>query len=366
MPEDAHHYREFGPYQLVRLVGKGGMGEVWEARDTRRANGPLIALKLLPENAVKDEELKARFLRECELAAAVDHPNVLPVYAYGEIDGTPYIAMRLVSGTDLASEIERGPLPPERAVSIVEQVASALDEAHRNDLRHRDVKPSNVMLEPGARRGTDHASLIDWGIAQPINMRGAPVTRRGLIVGSVHYIATERLKAGATNDHRADVYSLAVVLYECLAGQPPFVGTDPEVLSAHLNDKPPPLPDHLPAALRRVVAKGLAKEPQIRYQSAGELAHEARTALPSPSPDPWWWRALVAAGVAGGVLALALALLLLGRGDGGALLWILPVLALAAVGLVYARRPATGGAGSPPTNARPADLTQDVGPGGFP
>lgn len=276
MPDDL-----IGPYRLIARLGRGGMAEVYEAVDTSFADGPRVAVKLLSVAAARDPELLERFRRESRLAAQVRHPHVLPILGHGEIDGRPYIVMRLVEGTDFATEIRRGAVTIERAVSIVEQIAAALDATHEIGLRHRDVKPSNVLLEHDVRNGTDHAYLIDWGIAQPIDTSGAPpVTRIGHVVGTPQYIAPERLTAGSGSDHRADVYSLAVILYECLAGRPPFVDDEQHaILAAHVEDNPPALPTTVPAALRTVVVKGLAKDPDQRYQSAGDFAAAAHAAL---------------------------------------------------------------------------------------
>ncbi|MCG8920179.1 protein kinase [Actinokineospora sp. PR83] len=263
-------------YRLVRLLGRGGMGEVHVAEDTMLHNRQ-VALKLLSAGALTDPDLERRFRQECELAAQIDHPNVLPVYNYS-VGEKPYIAMRYVDGTDLSSEIKAHPggLDPERAVHVVSQVAAALDAAHRKHLRHRDVKPSNILLERVSTAGGEHAWLFDWGIAQPIEAQ--PLTGLNQIVGTPHYIAPERLD-GTRSDHRADVYALAVVLYECLSGRRPFAGDDMSVLVAHMQTPPPPLPDSIGDGLRAVVAKGLAKKPDERYQSAGDLAAAARDAL---------------------------------------------------------------------------------------
>ncbi|WP_181400097.1 protein kinase domain-containing protein [Actinokineospora spheciospongiae] len=263
-------------YRLVRLLGRGGMGEVHVAEDTMLHNRQ-VALKLLSAGALTDPDLERRFRQECELAAQIDHPNVLPVYNYS-VGEKPYIAMRYVDGTDLSTEIKAHPggLDPERAVHVVSQVAAALDAAHRKHLRHRDVKPSNILLEQVSAAGGEHAWLFDWGIAQPIEAQ--PLTGLNQIVGTPHYIAPERLD-GTRSDHRADVYALAVVLYECLSGRRPFAGDDMSVLVAHMQTPPPPLPESIGDGLRAVVAKGLAKKPDERYQSAGDLAAAAREAL---------------------------------------------------------------------------------------
>jgi serine/threonine-protein kinase len=272
-----------GPYELAQLIGRGGMGEVWLAHDSR--NDREVAIKLLAKQALTDPELQERFRRECKLAGQIRHSHILPVWDYS-VDGRPYIVMPYIEdGTDLATILKNGPIEPERAVNIVRQVASALDAAHRKGLRHRDVKPSNVMVEPDG--DDEQVLLFDWGIAQPIDTSGAPpVTRLDQLVGTPAYIAPERLGDRITPDHRADVYSLAVVLFECLAGYKPFDGEDMAILTAQVLRDPPPLPDHLPAALRDVVAKGLAKDPEKRWQSAGEMASAARAALAPPVTPP--------------------------------------------------------------------------------
>lgn len=254
------------------------MGEVWLALDTR--NDREVAIKLLASQALTDPELQERFRRECKLAGQIRHPHILPVWDYA-VQGRPYIVMPFIEdGTDLATILNKGPIEPERAVNIVRQVASALDAAHRKGLRHRDVKPSNIMVEPDGDE--EQVLLFDWGIAQPIDTSGAPpVTRLDQLVGTPAYIAPERLSDKITPDHRADVYSLAVVLFECLAGHKPFDGEDMAILTAQVLRDPPPLPDHLPAALRDAVAKGMAKNPDNRWQSAGELGAAARAALAS-------------------------------------------------------------------------------------
>lgn len=277
-----------GPYELAQLIGRGGMGEVWLALDTR--NDREVAIKLLASQALTDPELQERFRRECRIAAKIWHPHILPVWDYS-VQGRPYIVMPFVEdGTDLATILNKGPIEPERAVNIIRQVASALDAAHRADLRHRDVKPSNIMIRPDG--GDEKALLFDWGIAQPVDTSGSPpVTRLDQLVGTPAYIAPERLGDKITPDHRADVYSLAVVLFECLAGHKPFEGEDMAVLTAIVLRDPPPLPAHLPAALNDVVARGLAKNPDERWQSAGEMGAAAlaairpRTGVLAPPPQ---------------------------------------------------------------------------------
>lgn len=271
--------KNFGSYQLTEPIGAGGMGEVWRA--DHPPTGKTVALKFLRTEALDDPELAQRFRQECLFASKIAHPHVLPVYDF-DIGDQPYIAMRFIDGVDLAGELERAPghrLSPERTVHIVRQVASALEAAHAQQIRHRDVKPSNIVLEQ-LRPEADHAWLIDWGIAQVIDTEGSEVvTRTGAIVGTPAYVAPDRLKSGITSDHRADVYSLAVVLYECLAGYRPIDGSHQPVLDAQLREDPKPLPVDVPIALQAVVAKGLAKDPEDRYQSARELALAADAAI---------------------------------------------------------------------------------------
>lgn len=361
---------ELSRYRLVRLLGRGGMGEVHVAVDTSR-NNRQVALKLLASDALSDPEPEERFRRECELAARIDHPNVLPVYDYS-VGDRPFIAMRYVEGTDLATVVaEQGALPPERAVAIVEQIAAALDAAHRKQLRHRDVKPSNVLLEPGARSGTDHAWLFDWGIAQPITAQ--QITRLGQVVGTPHYIAPERLAGAAPADHRADVYSLAVVLYECLAGRRPFEGDEVAVLAGHLHRPPAPLPASVPGALREVVVRGLAKDPDERYGTAGALAAAARDALESARPEPrrepepppppsgdGAVRGALVGAAAGGAVGVLLGLL--GVLEGVTLLWVVGALVVAGALLAFGVR----GERRSDRPTAPGDPTRDVDPGGFP
>lgn len=230
---------------------------------------------------MRDRDLVKRFERECEIALRIRHPHIVAVhdFATGADGGTPFIAMAYITGKNLAEILERGSLPPDRAAAVVMQVASALHAAHGAGLRHRDVKPHNIMIEV---IGADHyhAWLIDWGIAQPIDAHGVdPVTRTGVFVGTPDYIAPERLRSGVTADDRADIYSLAVVLHECLAGRPPFRGDLYAVLAAHLERDPEPLPPSVPAALRAVVSKGLEKDPDDRHQTARDFGDAVARAV---------------------------------------------------------------------------------------
>ena len=268
----------FGRYRLVELLGRGGMGEVWRAHDSA-TNNRTVAIKLLPPHLATDAAFVQRFRHEAEAAAQLTNPHIIPIHNYGEIDGRLYVDMQLIEGRDLHDELGDGPLRADRAVHIIEQVAKALQAAHKAGLVHRDVKPSNILLDDD-----DHAYLIDFGIA-----RGAEQTRMtqtGTTIGSWHYMAPERFRAGEV-DARADVYALTCVLYECLTGTPPFPGDTLESqVAGHLTD-PPPRPSairaEVPASFDEVVAKGMAKELDDRYTDARELASSTRAALDDPA-----------------------------------------------------------------------------------
>jgi serine/threonine kinase PknH len=278
----------FGPYRIEELLGRGGMGEVYRAHDTETDRE--VALKLLPGHLAEDDEYQARFRRECRVAARLSEPHVVPIHRFGEIDGRLYLDMRLVEGTDLGAWLRaHGPMPADAAVAVVGQVAKALDAAHADGLVHRDVKPTNVLLAgvdgPDVDAGSVFAYLFDFGIARARDGAERPddpaLTRVGTMPGSLSYIAPERF-SGVEGDPRADVYALACVLYQALTGRPPFDGDMPTLMRAHLQ-APPPRPSALrtglPAALDEVVARGMAKDPEQRYQSAGALGSAARAAI---------------------------------------------------------------------------------------
>ena len=268
----------FGPYRLGELLGRGGMGTVHRAHDTRRER--TVALKRLNDGLAGDPGYRERFRRECRLAARLSSPHVVPIHDFGEIDGVLFLDMRLVDGRGLDTVLLDGALTPDRAVRTVEQVAHALDAAHIAGLVHRDVKPSNVLV--GEPDGFVH--LADFGIARSL----APGTRSaltgtGAAPGTLAYLAPE-VFAGTTADHRADVYALACVLFEALTGRRPFDGEAAQLMYHHLQ-MPPPDPAEVspgvPAALGDVVRRGMAKDPDARPGSAGELARAARQALAS-------------------------------------------------------------------------------------
>jgi serine/threonine protein kinase len=269
----------FGPYQLRKLLGRGGMGEVYEAYDTRTDR--VVALKVLPHHMAADETFKQRFRRESQAAAGVSDPHIVPIHGFGEIDGRLYLDMRLIEGQSVGELLgeHKQPLSPTLAVSVVEQVANALDAAHASGLIHRDVKPSNILLTV-----REFAYLIDFGLARTASEKG--MTTAGNTLGTLGYMAPERFEAGPI-DGRADIYALACVLYECLTGVRPYQADSLEQQIAGHMMSPPPRPsdtDPKLAAFDDVIAKGMAKKPGKRYQTAAELGEAARRALNAPVP----------------------------------------------------------------------------------
>ena len=267
---------EVAGYRIESLLGYGGMSVVYLAEDLRLKRK--VALKLLAAGLAEDESFRDRFLRESELAASIDHPNIVPIYEAGTTDDLLFIAMRYVEGRDLKERLQRGRLDPGEAVGILAQVASALDAAHARGLVHRDVKPSNVLLDTGARPdGSDHVYLADFGLTKRVSEE-TEIADDGHLMGTIDYIAPEQVTGGEI-DGRADVYSLGCVFYECLIGQPPFRrDSDIAVVFAHLEAEPPPASaqrPELPAALDAVIARALAKDPEQRYPSCRELARAA-------------------------------------------------------------------------------------------
>jgi ABC-type transport system substrate-binding protein len=265
-------------FRIESFVGEGAMGRVYLAQET--ATGRHVALKLLGPELARDERFRRRFLRETELAASLDHPHVVKTIASGEEDGTLYLAMVYVAGSDLRKLLRtEGPLDPERALALVEQVADALDAAHAAGLVHRDVKPGNILVtetETG-----EEALVCDFGLARHVSSVSSLTVDRGF-VGTIDYVSPEQIESGEV-DSRADVYSLGCVLFECLAGVSPFDReTELSVLFAHLNDPPPRLtearPD-LPDELDAMFAVALAKSPGERYQTCAELVRATRAAL---------------------------------------------------------------------------------------
>jgi hypothetical protein len=332
-------------YRIEGIAGGGGMGVVYRA--TQAALDRTVALKVIAPGLAEDDEFRTRFKRESRLAASIEHQNVIPIYEAGEADGVLFLSMRYVEGTDLRSLLDReGSLEPHRATRIVAQVAEALDAAHGAGLVHRDVKPGNILIAPG-----EHVYLTDFGLTKRAASQSA-LTKTGALVGTIDYVAPEQVE-GFRVDARSDVYALACVLYHLLTGRVPYdKPSDMARLFAHVNE-PPPLPSAVepgvPHELDEVVVRGMAKDPDERYQSAGDLGRaalagaESRTipgpghtvargeaapggaaapSVPAAPPStatarsrrPWAWALAAAAVVAAGVVV---ALVVSGGGGGG-------------------------------------------------
>ncbi|BBZ40851.1 serine/threonine-protein kinase [Mycobacterium conspicuum] len=270
----------FGPYHLKRLLGRGGMGEVYEAEHTVKEW--TVALKLMSDTFSSDPVFRERMKREARIAGSLQEPHVVPIHDYGEIDGQMFMEMRLIEGTDLDSVLKRfGPLTPARAVAIITQVASALDAAHAAGVMHRDVKPPNILVTRD-----DFAYLVDFGIASATT--DEKLTQLGTAVGTWKYMAPERFSNDEVT-YRADIYALACVLHECLTGSPPYKADSASTLvTAHLHG-PIPQPSAarpgIPRGFDAVIARGMAKKAEDRYASAGDLAMAAHDALSDPDQD---------------------------------------------------------------------------------
>jgi serine/threonine protein kinase, bacterial len=270
---------QFGPYLLRRLVGRGGMGDVYEAEDTVRER--TVALKLMSQTLSNDPVFRTRMQREARTAGRLQEPHVVPIHDFGEIDGQLYVDMRLIDGLDAATILSRyGPLTPPRAVAIVRQIGSALDAAHAAGVTHRDVKPENILVS-----ADDFAYLVDFGIASATS--DEKLTQFGTTVGTFKYMAPERFSDSDVT-YRADIYALACVLYECLTGSPPYQGDQVSVMSAHLHQaipRPSAARPGIPAAFDGVIARGMAKDPLDRYPTCGDLSAAAYAALATPDQD---------------------------------------------------------------------------------
>jgi serine/threonine protein kinase len=297
MPDSLVPGSTFAGCRLENVAGRGGMGVVFRA--TQLALQRPVALKAIAPELAADEDYRERFQRESHLAASLDHPNVIPVYEAGELDGTLYLMMRWVEGTDLRTLLTTsGRVSPGRAIKLLRPVASALAAAHRRGLVHRDIKPANVMIARGDEEDDDdHVYLTDFGIARRVG--GDSLTRTGTFVGTVDYTAPERI-VGGKGDAAADIYSLGCVLFETLTGHVPFDRpTDVSKIYAHVNDPIPSAREEVvgvPEQLDAIIIKAMAKRPEDRFGSAGELAvalgqalqalETAERVLAAPEPRP--------------------------------------------------------------------------------
>ncbi|MFI9509254.1 serine/threonine-protein kinase [Nocardia sp. NPDC052566] len=283
------HGQVFAGYRIERLLGVGGMGEVYLARD--RDLPRWVALKLLSRAVTNDVDIRARFLREADTAARLSHPNIVIVYARGQEGDQLWMAMQYVDGTDVAAVLRNGPIGPEPTIQIITETAKALDHAHRSGVLHRDVKPANILLSNDQHEGI---FLADFGIAKALDQSNS-LTRTGEFYASLQYAAPEQLDMQVDVDHRADVYALGCTLYHMLTGVLPYPGANSsQLIHGHLN-APVPLPSQqnpaLPKGFDNVIATALAKDRNFRFNSCGELAAAAQQALagesvPAPRTPP--------------------------------------------------------------------------------
>ena len=303
--------RQVGSYQIVSLLGVGGMGEVYLAEDASLKRK--VALKFLPREMQQDEIARKRFLREARSAAALDHPYICHIHEVGESDGQEFIAMEYVEGKTLKEKLEENPLPLKEALPVAVEIAEAIEKAHQKGIVHRDLKPANIMLTPQR-----HVKVMDFGLAKRVALEGSEqeitsaLTTEGSTVGTVPYMSPEQLR-GKTVDTRSDIFSFGVVLYEMLSGVHPFKKAQPmETAHAILSEVPPPLSryrNEVAPLLQHTVRKMLAKKPDRRYQlihdvrtdlgqlidETGDSAMESSQALPGPGSPPaerQWRRAI--------------------------------------------------------------------------
>lgn len=268
---DGQQGTAFGGFIIGELLGRGGMGVVYRA--TRLSDGREVALKLMLPEISANKEFRERFIREAQIAPALDHPNIVPVYETGEVDSELFIAMQLIEGCDLKSVLgQEGPLPTRRALGILEQAGLALDTAHEAGIVHGDVKPQNLMIAP-TEESKDRVLLTDFGLIRPMGSESS-ASRTGAIFGSIQYMAPEQIE-GIQADGRADVYSLACVAFEALTGRIPFDRpNEVGVIWAHIHEEPPRVTDEnpaLPGGLNEVLHQAMSKHPEDRFLTCGEL-----------------------------------------------------------------------------------------------
>ena len=278
MGDDPRVGTELAGYRILEVIGSGGASVVYLAVHSRL--GRDAALKVLTSPLAHDSAFRERFVRESQIAAGLDHPNIVPVYDAGEADGVLYLAMRYIKGSDLGHTVRsEGPLDPWRVIAIISDVASALDTAHAEGLVHRDVKPGNILLTRDRTTGIERAFLADFGLTKRLASSGGGLTHSGQFVGTVDYVAPEQI-LGEPVDGRADGYSLACVLFLALTGKPPFPRpNDVGTIYAHVHEPPPHLTANGTTKLDRVIARGLAKDRNDRYGTCSSLVEATRSAL---------------------------------------------------------------------------------------
>jgi Tol biopolymer transport system component/predicted Ser/Thr protein kinase len=311
-----HEGDQLGPYKIEAVIGKGGMGQVFRATDTRLHR--TVAIKVLPRHGISDLERRRRLLKEARAASALNHPNIVTLHDIASDDGDDYLVMEFVAGRSLDQLVNPRGIPAEEAVHYAAQVAAALSAAHAVGIVHRDIKPANIIVD-----GESQVKVLDFGLAKLVEGGDddATLTETGVIMGTVAYMSPEQA-AGKALDHRSDIFSLGVVLYELLTGSRPFTrSSNAETMSAIINDSHPQLSGK-PARLAEIVEKALEKDPRERYQSAADLAVDLRrfqriatrpggTAPHAPAPArapasrrSWLWAGLLLVLAAAGVVWL--------------------------------------------------------------
>jgi len=260
-----------GRYQIIQELGRGGMGVVYKAQDTKLKR--TVALKFLPPELTHISEVKDRFIREAQAAAALDHPNICTVYEFDEAEEKTFISMAYVEGQSLKKKIESGPFELDEALRIATQAAEGLQEAHKKGVVHRDIKSANIMVD---ERG--QAKIMDFGLAKVTGT--TLVTKEGMTMGTIAYMSPEQARGEKVN-HRTDIWSFGVVLYEMFGGQLPFMGEhDQAVVYSILNKKPKPITElrsEIPVSIGQVVDKALEKNPDKRYQQIDELLDDLKS-----------------------------------------------------------------------------------------
>ena len=274
---------QVGGVRLDAEIGRGGMGIVY--RGFQVALSRTVAVKVVRGSLAQDEEFRHRFQRECEIAASLEHPHVIPIYSADSDEGQLSVTMRFVDGPDLGAFLrDRGPMRPDVAAQVLSQIAGALDTAHQRGLVHRDVKPANILV--GSVDGRLHTYLTDFGLSRAT--ADARLTGTGTLLGTPGYMAPEQYEDGQP-DARADVYALGCVLFECLTGRMPFVrDSAPALMCAHLSETPPAVGSvvtGVPDRVDPVIRRAMAKRPEDRYPTAGELARELTAATATGHPD---------------------------------------------------------------------------------
>lgn len=259
-------YEQIDRYIIKGQIGKGGMARVYKGHDPHFQRD--VAIKVMPKELLKEGTYYERFMQEARIVAALEHPAIVPVYDFGEIEGQPFMIMRYMSGGSLEEKLDEGALPLMSAHTVLSRISPALDEAHNQGIIHRDIKPENILFD---KRNDAH--LSDFGIAKLMEA-GETLTLDG-IVGTPMFMSPEQILEDAEIDHKSDIYALGLLLFEMLTGEPPYKSENPmELINMHLNEPPPEilsLNSALPPAMQTIINISLAKDPAERYATASEL-----------------------------------------------------------------------------------------------